>query len=174
MSRLGEGEKESKGDFWAVRRRRQQLGTHSKAAVQQVRTAEFGTHSKAVFGTISKRPYSSFSTDFEAAKGLFYLARISRQAVQQVAVPLHGNRGRFRTASFCCPLARISRSVQQHLLLFCTDFEVAVPLHLLQIFGHEKRGNPYSIYCCSCFAVCTFSEAVVKHGKRDKLYKFTC
>jgi len=35
MSRLGEGEQESKGDFWAVRRRRQQLGTHSKAAFQQ-------------------------------------------------------------------------------------------------------------------------------------------
>jgi len=32
MSRLREGEQESKGDFWTGRRRRQQLGTHSKAA----------------------------------------------------------------------------------------------------------------------------------------------
>jgi len=31
MSRLKEEEQESKGDFWTLRRRRQQLRTHSKA-----------------------------------------------------------------------------------------------------------------------------------------------
>jgi hypothetical protein len=39
MSRLGEGEQESKGDFWTRRRKRQQFGTHTKAALQQIRTA---------------------------------------------------------------------------------------------------------------------------------------
>jgi len=33
MRRLREGQQESKGDFWIGRRRRQQRGTHSKAAV---------------------------------------------------------------------------------------------------------------------------------------------
>ena len=40
MSRLREGEQESKGDFWAVRRRTQQLVTPSKASFQQDRTVE--------------------------------------------------------------------------------------------------------------------------------------
>ena len=52
MSKLREGEQESKGDLWAVRRKRQHFGTYSKARFQQVCTARRGTHSKAVFGTI--------------------------------------------------------------------------------------------------------------------------
>ena len=48
MSKLRDGEQESKGDFWAVRRRRQQFGTHSKAVFQQVRTAEFALSSRKI------------------------------------------------------------------------------------------------------------------------------
>ena len=54
-----------------------------------------------------------------------------------MAVLLNGNRGRIRT-SFCCPFGKKSESVQ-HLLLFCTEIEVAVQLHLLQISGHANR-----------------------------------
>ena len=39
MSRLGEGEQESKGDFWTRRRKRQQFGTHTEATLHQIRTA---------------------------------------------------------------------------------------------------------------------------------------
>jgi len=50
MSRLEKREQESKGDFWTGRRRRQQLGTHSKAALQQVRTVELAYSERQIFG----------------------------------------------------------------------------------------------------------------------------
>ena len=40
MSRLGEGEQESKGDFWTRRRKRQQFGTHTRQLFSKIRTAE--------------------------------------------------------------------------------------------------------------------------------------
>jgi len=52
MRKLGEGEQESKGDFWTVKRKRQQLGTHSKAAFQQVRIAELAHSERQVLGMI--------------------------------------------------------------------------------------------------------------------------
>ena len=95
------------------------------------------------------RPYSSrtsvFGTEIEAASGC--------TVHQSFAAFWHEFQGPY-SSIYCC---------------FGTYFKVAVQLHLLQIFGHKKRGNPYNIYCYSCFVVCTFSEAVVKHGKRDKL-----
>ena len=40
MSRLGEGEQESKGDFWTRRRKRQQFGTHTRQLFSKIRTTE--------------------------------------------------------------------------------------------------------------------------------------
>ena len=40
MSRLGEGEQESKGDFWTRRRKRQQFGTHTRQLFSKIRIAE--------------------------------------------------------------------------------------------------------------------------------------
>ena len=97
------------------------------------------------------------------------MARISRQAVQQVAVLLHGNRGRFRTRSFCCSfgtkieirtstfIAVLHRNRGGHTAAFIADFlgtKIEEAVQHLMLF---------------CFAICTFFEAVVKHGKRDKL-----
>ena len=52
MSRLREGQQESKGDFWTGRRRRQQLGTHSKAAVEQICTADSAHSERQILGMI--------------------------------------------------------------------------------------------------------------------------
>ena len=81
MSRLGEGEQESKGDFWTGRRRRQQLGTHSKVAFQQVHTVELAYSGRQIFGHDFQGGRTTVCTEIEEKKSEF-AGTIFKEAVQ--------------------------------------------------------------------------------------------
>lgn len=122
MSRLKEGEQESKGNFWTRRKRRQQLGTHSKAVVEQICTVDSAHSERLILARFSKNTYRWF-----AQKSRSGLHR-NRGAVCYFFQ--HTNRGLYN-AFIAVRTAHLMQDVQQHLKLKVgTKIEEAVQ-HLL-------------------------------------------
>ena len=111
---------------------------------------------RQILARFSRRPYNSLLAHFPRgrttvwhrfrdSRRLVWLARISRQAVQQVAILLHENRGRFHTARFCCP--------------FGTKIEICTTSFIAVL--HRNRGGRTSAFIADFLG--TKIEEAIQH-----------